>query len=62
MNTLPEDIRDTIYKYKHQIEFQCVISELNESLLIGAMSNSSADIVNVCINRYVEIAGMSSNI
>ena len=28
MNTLPEDIQDTIYKYKHQIEFSKVMGEL----------------------------------
>ena len=28
MNTLPEDIQDTIYKYKHQIEFKNVINEI----------------------------------
>ena len=27
MNTLPEDIQDTIYKYKHQMEFKDVIEE-----------------------------------
>ena len=27
MNTLPEDIQDTIYKYKHQIEFKNVLEE-----------------------------------
>ena len=30
MNTLPEDIKDTIYKYKHQIEFNNVINELTD--------------------------------
>ena len=28
MNTLPEDIQDTIYKYKHQIEFNNVLEQL----------------------------------
>ena len=28
MNTLPEDIQDTIYKYKHQLEFKNVLEEL----------------------------------
>ena len=28
MNTLPEDIQDTIYKYKHQLEFEVVMWEL----------------------------------
>ena len=28
MNTLPEDIQDTIYKYKHQLEFDSVINEM----------------------------------
>ena len=27
MNTLPEDIQDTIYKYKHQLEFNNVLEE-----------------------------------
>ena len=31
MNTLPEDIQDTIYKYKHQMEFKNVTNELNEA-------------------------------
>ncbi len=28
MNSLPEEIQDTIYKYKHQIEFSKVMGEL----------------------------------
>lgn len=28
MNTLPDDIQDTIYKYKHQIEFNNVLGTL----------------------------------
>ncbi len=32
MNTLPEDIQDTIYKYKHQLEFSEVVSELKCSV------------------------------
>ena len=36
MNTLPEDIQDTIYKYKHQIEFKNVISELVNKTIIKA--------------------------
>ncbi len=32
MNTLPEDIQDTIYKYKHQLEFSEVMSELKCSV------------------------------
>ena len=28
MNTLPEDIQNTIYKYKHQLEFVNVIDEM----------------------------------
>jgi hypothetical protein len=28
MNTLPEDIQDTVYKYKHQIEFKDVMDQL----------------------------------
>ena len=28
MNTLPEDIQDTIYKYKHQIEFKNVVHKI----------------------------------
>ena len=31
MNSLPEDIQDTIYKYKHQMEFKNVTNELNEA-------------------------------
>ncbi len=27
MNTLPEDIQNTIYKYKHQLEFRNVLEE-----------------------------------
>ena len=30
MNTVSDDIQDTIYKYKHQIEFKSVVNELNE--------------------------------
>ena len=29
MNTLPEEIQDTIYKYKHQMEFCKVVQELD---------------------------------
>ena len=29
MNTLPEEILDTIYKYKYQMEFQEVVEDLN---------------------------------
>ena len=32
MNTLPEDIQDTIYKYKHQLEFEMVMWELTNEL------------------------------
>ena len=28
MNTLPDNIQDTIYKYKHQIEFNNVLEQL----------------------------------
>ena len=30
MNSLPEDIQDTIYKYKHQMEFKDVSHELHD--------------------------------
>ena len=30
MDALPEDIQNTIYKYKHQIEFNNVMVELNQ--------------------------------
>jgi hypothetical protein len=30
MNNLPDDIQDTIYRYKHQIEFRNVMNELND--------------------------------
>ena len=36
MNTLPEDIQDTIYKYKRQIEFKNVINELVNKTIIKA--------------------------
>ena len=29
MNTLPEDIQNTIYKYKHQMEFNHVVNEMH---------------------------------
>ena len=35
MNTLPEDIQDTIYKYKHQLEFDSVINELVNKTIIN---------------------------
>ena len=28
MDTLPDDIQDTIYKYKHQIEYRNVMEQL----------------------------------
>ena len=28
MNSLPDDIQDTMYKYKHQLEFTNVIDEM----------------------------------
>ena len=30
MNTLPEDIQNTIYKFKHQMEFNHVINEMHD--------------------------------
>ena len=30
MNTLPEDIQNTIYKYKHQMEFNHVVDEMHD--------------------------------
>ena len=30
MNTLPEDITNTIFKYKHQLEFKQVAHEINK--------------------------------
>ena len=32
MNTLPEDIQDTIYKYKHHLEFRNVMDEMKCSV------------------------------
>ena len=29
MNTLPEEIQNTIYKFKHQMQFREVVKELN---------------------------------
>ena len=29
MNTLPEEILDTIYKYKHQMQFRVVVKDLD---------------------------------
>ena len=29
MNTLPDSIQNTIFKYKHQLEFKNVMDELN---------------------------------
>ena len=34
MNTLPEDIQDTIYKYKHQLEFEIIMNELTSSVYV----------------------------
>ena len=34
MNSLPEDIQDTIYKYKHQVEFKDVIHEMHDIVYI----------------------------
>ena len=36
MNTLPEDIQDTIYRYKHHLEFKSVIHELVNKTIIYA--------------------------
>ena len=30
METLPDDIQNIIYKYKHQLEFKYVLDELNK--------------------------------
>ena len=30
MNIIPETLQDTIYQYKHQLEFKHVVKELNE--------------------------------
>ena len=27
MNKIPEEVKDKIYKYKHQLEYKCVMDE-----------------------------------
>ena len=34
MNSLPSDLQDTIYKYKHQLEFKVVMKELIDNVYV----------------------------
>ena len=41
MNDLPEEIQDKIYKYKRQVEFKSVMSELND--IVGTWCDNELD-------------------
>ena len=67
MNNLPSDIEDTIYKYKHELEFRHVLDELtnnNDNLyfstkreLIRYLQNNINEIEYVILgsNRRISI-------
>ena len=50
MNTLPEEIQDTIFKYKHQMEFRRVVKELNTMGLCGWCWGKTCCKIDTCIN------------
>ena len=60
MNTLPEDIQNTIYKYKHQLEFVNVMNDFSdivdfwcdEQLYFRYCKNRHTTIVNKCKHDF----------
>jgi hypothetical protein len=58
MNTLPEDIQDTIYKYKHQLEFKNVTTELSEA--IAYWCNEQLE-YRYCKSRHMPILNKCQN-
>ena len=49
MDNLPEDIQNTIYKYKHQMEFCAAIEELNDG-------------VSITVDGVVKVIGCSKGV
>ena len=58
MNTLPEDIQDTIYKYKHQIEFNNVINEINDIVAYWCIEQLE---YRYCKSRHIPIFNKCQN-
>ena len=58
MNSLPEDIQDTIYKYKHQMEFQDVTNELDEA--IAYWCNEQLE-YRYCKARHIDVFHKCAN-
>ena len=53
MNTLPEPIVDTIYKYKHQLEYKYVMNELTDN--VEAISLSRRNFIKYLEDNINEI-------
>ena len=58
MNSLPEDIQDTIYKYKHQMEFKNVTNELNEATVYWCTEQLE---YRYCKSRHIPIYHLCRN-
>ena len=58
MNSLPEDIQDTIYKYKHQMEFKNVTNELNEATVYWCTEQLE---YRYCKSRHIPILNKCQN-
>ena len=58
MNTLPEDIQETIYKYKHQLEFKNVMNHLKDNYaycgLCCKWMRVDKELCSDCWDRYCE--------
>ena len=53
MNALPEEIQDTIYKYKHQMEFCKVVQELDTKGLCWWCGARTCCKFEICMNCYI---------
>ena len=58
MNTLPEDIQDTIYKYKHQIEFIHVMVVYNDIINFWCEEHLLS---RYCISRHNRMRDYEKN-
>ena len=52
MNTLPEEILDTIYKYKHQIQFREVVKELNVMGMCSDCFGRTCCKIDICMHCF----------
>ena len=53
MNTLPEDIQDRIYKYKHQMQFREVVNELYCMGMCAYCFGRTCCKIDTCMHCYV---------